>query len=134
MNVYIVTSGDYSDYHIEGVYSSQEIATESHKGEFNIEEWKMDSGVAEQRQGLSRFHVMMLRDGSIHHIGPYWGDRQRPNDLPPTAYFQFSTQETFLVATFEMWAKDEQHAIKIANERRVNLIATNTWENLMEVR
>ena len=28
---------------------------------------------------------------------------------------------------FRMWARDEEHAIKIANERRAMLIATNQW-------
>jgi len=30
--------------------------------------------------------------------------------------------------TFYIWAKDEMHAVKIANERRVQLIASNQWE------
>ena len=29
---------------------------------------------------------------------------------------------------FSIWAKDEKHAIKIANERRVQLIANNEWD------
>ncbi len=28
---------------------------------------------------------------------------------------------------FQMFAKDEHHAVKIANERRVALIAANVW-------
>jgi acyl-CoA reductase-like NAD-dependent aldehyde dehydrogenase len=28
---------------------------------------------------------------------------------------------------FYMWAKDEEHAVKIANERRAALVAANVW-------
>jgi hypothetical protein len=30
--------------------------------------------------------------------------------------------------SFDVWAKDESHAVKIANERRVQLIASGQWE------
>jgi hypothetical protein len=29
---------------------------------------------------------------------------------------------------FYMWAKDELHAVKIANERRIRLIESNSWD------
>jgi hypothetical protein len=33
-----------------------------------------------------------------------------------------------LTEDFYMWAKDELHAVKIANERRIRLIESNSWD------
>ena len=62
--IYIVTSGEYSDYGINGVFTTEEKA-QSYNDKYN------------------RLYI------------------------------------------YDIWAKDENHAVKIANERRGQLIATN---------
>jgi len=125
--IYVVTDGEYSDFHIEGVYESKELAEEVHGVGCDIGEWNLNTDINERRQGLKRFNVMMLRDGSIHQVRDYWRNNREPLDHKPADYFQFDKKVTLSIADFEMWAKDETHAIKIANERRVQLIASNQW-------
>lgn len=121
--VYVLTKGDYSDYHIIGVYSTRDeaekgvIEYDSEWGTPSIEEWDVDKHPAHP-EGMLAYKVHMDRDGNseVHREGcddfkgddwaPY-GDNQR--------------------VSFRMWARDEQHAVKIANERRMQQIASGQW-------
>lgn len=110
MKVFVVTNGEYSDYRIEAILSTQEKATEAQKlyrSGNSIEEWEVDD-LPEYPKGQLAFMVAMDMGGDAIVEGvsimsmdtaypdrPY-GDSQR--------------------MSFQMWATDEQHAIKIANE------------------
>jgi hypothetical protein len=124
--VFVVTEGEYSDYHIEGIYSTPEIAKGIHGENCDVEEWEIDRWSEEYRQGLYFFDVYMTRDGETNHRGTSSVFRNPPpsgsNVIIP--YYKANTTEF----CFRMWARDERHAIKIANERRVQLIAGGTWK------
>ena len=77
MKVYVVTSGEYSDYGLDGVFSSRELAqkhidTLTFDGaicEFNeILELELDPNKAELTSGRVPFQVDMRKDGSIFNI------------------------------------------------------------------
>lgn len=127
MTIYVVTQGAYSDHHIVGVYESRGLAEEVHGQDCEIEEWPLNTDLNEHRDGVARYNVMMLRDGTVHNVSQYWKNRCEPRDCEPMDYFQYNTKITIRIAEFEMWAKDAAHAIKIANERRTQLIAENKW-------
>lgn len=124
MIVYIVTSGDYSDYHIEGVYSTMEKAEDAsklHASENSIAQWGVDE-TEQHPDGLYYFSVYIDKDGN--------------SDGGKNVSFTYAHLRTDLWRPFgdgkqvdmTMWARDKEHAVKIANERRIGLLASGEWE------
>lgn len=116
--IYLVTDGSYSDYHICGVYDTQEKAELAknilHADE--IEEFELNDMpdippgmlgwmVNIQRDGIAR----AFRTGVIQSGGELW-------PAPEGGMFTY------------VYARDERYAIKIANERRTQAIALGTWK------
>ena len=124
MKVYVVTDGDYSDYHICGVYSTKELAEHGKAlfsgryGAAGVEEYELDDdkGVP---FGMLPWGVRMGRDGEAREA-----ERESADGQPLKEWAPYGDDETVY---FEMFATDEQHAIKIANERRAGLIASGEW-------
>lgn len=131
--VYVVTSGRYSEYSIDGVFDTRDMAQEfadPFPG-MRIEEYTLNPVIPEIRAGLTAFSIYMLRDGSLaqdpNDIG-YWTSRPEASIVPPEATRRWA--DLFrgrAVLCCICWARDAQHAIKIANERRAQLIALNQW-------
>ena len=124
--VYVVTSGSYSDYHIDAVFSEKELA-EAYKERWgepydsHVGEWDLDSPDPYQHPGLSCFQIQMGRSGDTHYISkiaPPLGEDEIRQSL---------WKGEPLIEVF-CWARDEQHAIKIANERRTRAIAEGRME------
>lgn len=141
--VYVVTEGEYSSYHIVGVFSSQEKAEKflefqrhSDYDEWEIEEYEIDIFEPQVKKGLRFYHVVMDQDGNSRvelqnwpeHDSEYQGERNwlmDERDRPLETFGRRNTGRALLrVYTF---AKDEQHAVKIANEKRAQKIVSNEW-------
>ena len=132
MKIYIVTSGSYSDYQINAVFSSRAkakkfIDTIRSLDEIRIEEWpvnKYDVLIGKFNTGkLSIYMVSMFKNGNIEKIEKEEITSYRiENSLEGN--YNFWTENRI-----GMWviAKNKRHAIKIVNEKRVQLIATNKW-------
>jgi hypothetical protein len=130
--VFMLTDGDYSDYHVIGVYSTRKAALKVRAvvgGD--IEEQTLDPGLVEINAGLGVWHLLMLRDGSVELAEAdkpssynlagscqIWRRSQAP------AYRGTGTPDV-LQAT--VWAEDKKHAIKIVNEIRAQWIADGRW-------
>lgn len=141
--VYIVTHGEYSDYGIEGVFSTKENAQEYiklsakkkaskfpswsedpayyEKEEFNIEEYNIDTKADKVKQGLILYEVRMLQNGEVISVYDETFSQGGVNNF----YIYTLRKDTIL--RNRCWAKDEQHAIKITNELRTGLIARNQF-------
>jgi len=119
--------GDYSDYHICGVYSTRalaESAVAEKKCRYDtpeIEEWFIDNcaGVPGSRR---EFFITMKQDGTVTKFEmrdyPSWapsGERYRRHDTPADAW------------CFNVMAETLEHAIKIVNEKRIQMLAMNDW-------
>lgn len=128
--VYVVTSGDYSDYGIEGMFSDRAKAdafaalwpVDGYK-QARVEEYRLDVAVDERfGRGLRPFWCVMDRDGRVRSI-----DQRTPTDTdnPASPRPVPRVGGTWLVGT--VWATDKAHAAKILNERRVQLIASGEW-------
>jgi len=125
--VYIVTEGDYSDYSIRYVCSTREKAEHakvvhetvaSYGNECRIEEWTLDliDHVDNmRRQGYDVYSVHMLYNNGDNARATVW--RYGLSKLQP-GYKRCPFGKAPLWSD-EVWAKDEKHAIKIANEHRV---------------
>ena len=147
-NIYIVTAGEYSDYHIVAVFSTKEKADAFcamfRKGEFDVVEYEVDAKVEAINKGLKQYHVNMNKDGSL-----FAGGWSNPSGITlfknENLLDNFQTEDYLLDLNFGKryfdptvpkalhlevicWAKDEQHAIKIANEKRAQYSANGKWD------
>lgn len=124
--IYVLEEGAYSDRHVVGVFSSQENAEKSRDHvddddyrEYDITEMELDPAIAEMNAGLTVYRVCMSQTGNTFFSGPtkylstFWDIKRKNSD--------------FLFIDAHVWAKDTEHAIKIVNETRTQLIALNRF-------
>jgi len=117
--VYVITQGEYSDYHICAIFSDKKKAKEvvdffNDGCELaNIEEWLIDVVPPENRK---RFCVFMGKNGDVEDISK--------DKLCDVADFKNKVSEWWNKNgwTFRVWAKDKDHAIKIAGDWRRKLL------------
>ena len=127
--IYIVTSGTYSDYGIDGVFDTKEVA-EKHieafgKGrwdEMNIEEWQLNPNEASLKKGLKAYRVRIDKQGNAKETE--WADSSFgfKGELPDISF----TYDNKLMNCY-CFARDRVHAVKIANEKRTQVLAANSW-------
>ncbi len=128
-SIWVVEQGRYSDYRVVGVFSTEanaravaslvgRDASTMQWEQPTVSEWPLDPGVSELAQGYTPFSVWMLRDGTVENCesafevyGLTTGEKWLEDDRLHTV----------------VWAKDDTHAIKIANEIRTRMIAENEW-------
>lgn len=118
--VYVITSGEYSDYHICAVTLNQERAEKLKKfydkvdytGAF-VEEFETDEGLEKIESGYMPYRVLFTRGGDVYSVA-----------------YEYSLERSDRVweafnggVCVTVWAKDDQSAIKIAAERRAKYLA-----------
>ena len=116
--VYLVTDGSYSDYRVLGVYSTEEkakSAVELFHAQNDIEEFEIDA-IPEHPPGMLAWSVVMEANGDTRLV-------RRESPLED----RWAPYGDGRACIFYLWAKDEEHALKIANERRTSLIALGEW-------
>ena len=130
--VYVVEAGEYSDCHIVGIFSTRELAENCRKAVngHNVEEWPIDQETIPE--GYLQFVVAMDEEGDVRvcsqgHESLGTVDRwtwQREWDQHPTSVKRDTYHYEFQCTIF---ARDQEHAIKIANERRSGSKADPRW-------
>ena len=127
-SIWAIESGAYSDYHIVGVFSTRENAELMAKtigGDKDIVEWELDPSIDQLRQGLCCYYILMFNDGEVQHC---YISMPASEPLPkPQIYTRRLRGQDELMMWVYVWAKDEQGAIKAANEIRTQLIAANQF-------
>lgn len=122
--IYAVTSGTYSDYRIDAMFSSKENAQnfinafEKRYDEFRIEEYQLDAVIPINKKA---YFVRMDKLGNVKEI--YISDSAYLFSKNVNISFTFDNT----IMNCYVFAKDEKHAIKIANEKRVFILAENKW-------
>jgi len=129
--VYLLTDGCYSDYHVVGVYSTKQAAEEVRvlidSEDASVAECPLDE-LKPIPDGFSLWRVEMGRDGTVLAAEQLaervaerpsfgvWERYERGVPVQDSAYLQG-------------WvlARDQEHAIKITNEKRAQIIAENNW-------
>ena len=125
MKVYLLTAGDYSAYTVLGVFSTPEKA-EAARGllqgyhpsddtENELEEFELD-GVPDHPPGYLLWSVRIMKAGDVPEEPVQVGAASGAGE------FQF-VEWLYL----RVWALDAAHAVKIAGERRAQLIALGKW-------
>ena len=126
--IYLVTSGDYSDYHVCAVFDSKDIAEQyleqynnlsanSYLSKAKIEEYPLNAAVTPE--GFI-YDIIMWRDGDIQGCYFCSDPQQSANDGRVTEMGRFQIR---------VRGKTTKHAIKIANEKRTFLIANNQYRH-----
>lgn len=125
--MYVVTAGEYSDYSIEAMFDEESLAKayiasvkSSGYQQMRIETYNLNPNEKQLRSGYKSYLVRMTKDGICPEM--YQSDRtpfDGENDTP-----FFDTRQNLVMCVF---AKDEQHALKIVNERRIEIKAFKKW-------
>lgn len=142
MKIYVVTSGEYSDYGICAMFSSREKAdrymealpNSGYSGYNEVEEWDLDAMPDPIERGLKSYEVQIRRNGEVVSVKGtnyqeqherreiYWSENEWIKD--DRGYSQWVPVERHRhLARIVLWAENEQGAVKIANERRIQALA-----------
>jgi hypothetical protein len=135
--VWVIEHGSYSDYRVVGVYSSRKNAqmvadqinaAESYGEKATVEKWHLDPGVDDLNAGRHPHVVTMAPDGTVEQARRLeWSGYEIGNGLDiwrrskAPAYRGKGIPDA---VHGTVWATDEQHAVKIANEWRIQALAT----------
>jgi hypothetical protein len=124
--VWIVEEGEYSDYHVSGIFSTEKDAQRAcdviNDGDgwsrASISKRQLDPSVDEMNAGLVQFDVSMRINGDIKHC-------KVTNFivLKPSLIHRKNSPRWEDGVYGSVWAKDQTHAIKIVNEKRAQFIA-----------
>lgn len=134
--VYAVSSGEYSDYHIDCVFRTKEeaegwISKRWSPNDYAIEEWEFDTYNPAQ---LTGFTIYMDADtGDVKSGGE--ANHEGPSTLHVkyhTPSYQWEDHSPYFRMVVRCLAHDKAHALKIASEYRRMVLASpmfETWKN-----
>lgn len=150
-SIFIVTDGDYSDYHICAVFTEKSDAdyySEYLRPGSNVEEHDLNPHCGVISENLKGFSVEMTKEGDTIRIelcgvetaaaGGNYISISKSEYRKAFREFGMGREKTRekkwldtlpLTGTFHMLARDEKHAVKIANERRTRWLAENLWKD-----
>jgi len=127
--VFLVSSGCYSAYKVEAIFTIRKKAEayiknikKAYNGYNDIEEIELDKEFKKIKYSL--WHVEMEKNGKVIDCKEMITRIDREGiDIDIDYYIDVCNDGHFYVD-----AKDETHAIKIANEKRAYLVANEAWE------
>lgn len=132
--IYVVTSGCYSDYGIQSMFSTKEKAQafiDTHKlgsyDDVNIEEWLLDNADHPHSRGLLYFTLYVDRDGTLveSRVSSEWRQAWRTSCDYTNLHFWKSPGKPLLIV--QTWAERLEDAVKVAGEYRTRVLAANRW-------
>jgi hypothetical protein len=135
--VYLVSAGEYSDYRILRVFSTEEEADAFAKWFYEVNHHGYGSDARVEPMGIDTWDVTTPTDRKPFNVYiDMWGDadvyRGFAHDTedikPTTAIIHSDRRENTLKLFVSVWAKDEGHAAKIANEKRARIVANGLWK------
>jgi hypothetical protein len=129
--VYVVTVGEYSDYRVVGVCSTRETAArlkELHNSDNDVLALELDE-FPDTPPGLLRWLVTMRENGDVPE--PPWRRGISGGDFLDSASASIHWPGGYVCVKFAVWARDGDHAVKIAGERRRELMASGEWQRMV---
>jgi len=128
MDMYVLTDGSYSDYHIVGVFSSKKKALQLKKeaklgSDCGVEVFRVDE--FDNVPNLSLFSICMNKNGDTQEASKISKDNLYGLSAALTGIPDILRKKKLCMFVF---AKDEEHAVKIVNEKRIQLIANGELE------
>ena len=134
--IWIVDKGEYSDYRVIGVFSTKENAVlVADRFGADVAEWPINPWVDHINQGREPYIVWMERDGTTTRV-ERWPMRYTNRDeeglmlekAPRWGGSAWGRPAKGYCLRGIVYAKDEAHAVKIANETRSRYIAEGKWD------
>lgn len=141
--VYAISAGEYSDWRVLGIFTTREKA-EAFLKHYNegpitdrdrysclnpdIIEFKLDALTSKQEQGLFNYQVEMSEDGIVTDISIEAFYERDIDELTETRIELWKTPTDPVRLTCHCWAKDYDHATKIASDYRRQIIALGLIE------
>lgn len=130
--IYAVSSGEYSDYHIDCVFRTKEeaegwISKRWSPNDYTIEEWAFDTYNPAQLAGFTVY--MDVDTGDVK--GGWEADHEGPSTLHvgyQTPTYAWDRYSPYFKMTVKCLARDKDHAIKIASEYRRMVLASPMFE------
>jgi len=124
--IYVVTSGHYSDYGIESIFSTKKNAEAytdmprtAYAEEPEIEIWELDSNIQNIRTGKSVWRITLTPEGKYVEA-----QIQDPN----TGTRNLPTKDFHGNLSWYVWAKDRKGAIKAGHDKwsgwKISQVAT----------
>jgi len=136
--IYVVTRGDYSDYTICAIFDNKEMA-EAYKdvedtGSFNdIEEYELNPTIRQNPTGLKRYSVSLGNDGKLQWCELQGALFDKPVEPLKFRFYERTYHENCsFTCRFYVCAKDREHAIKLAGEKRQELQRYGLWLDTYE--
>lgn len=127
--IYVVVSGEYSDFGINAIFTTKELAElyisafsqKDRYEELIIQEWNIDPYELELKQNRKPFRIIMDKEGNTINIDYETSDFS----LMPERLIEFQWGTKNMIC--RCFADNKKHAVKIANEKRVQILAINKW-------
>ena len=127
--IYLITAGEYSDYHIIAVFDNYRLAKNF------VDSFKKD-GYSCDHPRIETWRLNPYKDQLDTKRKPFFvtidkhGDTTRcEKDVSYDGFGDNGISFTFdKKINVHCFAKDKQHAIKIANEKRTQILAINQWD------
>ena len=128
MTVFVVTSGDYSEYRTDAIFSTRELA-EQYTRDFpasdcnSIDEWELDS--IGRPTGCGIWNVRLHFTGDTYDAAEIKAPNRRnaAGDVGRVVIWKRTEAPAWRgkviddLFCFSCWARDREHAIKIASEK-----------------
>lgn len=121
MKIFVVSSGEYSDYRIYAVYTDEAMAQrQAQVAKGDVEEWESDQPISEHEQpGMLCFQGDIEVESGTMYVHQCWPGQAM--QVINKAY-SFGTHGRPEVLFVRCWARDAEHAGKIMVERRQELL------------
>lgn len=138
--IYMVTCGIYSDYREFGFYSTKEkaeevikILKENNNTDVNddVVEVIVDSLEPSFLRTHDFYYISMERNGDIIFVSKGTKESYYENNqfyITECSIANYKRSSTGNCLSMSVYAHDKQHAVKIVNEKRIQLIANGEWE------
>jgi len=127
MKVYVVTTGEYSAYGTNAIFTDAEKAKEYSElldDSNGVDEWETDPVVPEHPKGTLSFSGGIDRGGDIFvRRGDPDARSERREYINAPGEYHYS---------LVVWARDKDHARKIVAEKRARILALNLWGRPVE--
>lgn len=129
--VYVVTSGEYSDYGIDAIFSTQELAqkfidvfSKDKWRSMSVEQWDLDPIKTHLKQNRKPYFLRIDKKGNICDLELAENSYGFKEDIPEAEISYTADLKWMNIYCF---ADDESHAVKIAGEKRSQILAANIW-------
>ncbi len=129
--MYVVTSGEHSDYGINAVFSTNELAqmfidsfSEKTYYPMSIEEWDLDPNADLLKYNRKPYFLRVNKEGNVRDLELSTSSYMFGANIPTC---QISYTQDLEWMNVRCFADNDLHAVKIAGEKRAQILAANLW-------